>query len=106
MYGLSSGGRAISTAKATKVVRASARVEGDDPKRPRAVHLEGYWEPLDDVRYRVVNNAFIPSPAQQRDASVKNIRVNAEAYARLRKMRRSGESASALVERLAFELTS
>ena len=80
--------------------------QGGARKRPRAVHLEGYWEPLDDVRYRVVNNAFIPSLAQQRDASVKNIRVNAEAYARLRKMRRSGESVSALVERLAFELTS
>ena len=90
--------------KATKVVRAGARVEGDNPRRPRAVHLEGLWEPLDDVRYRVVNNTFIPSPPQPRDDSVKNIRVSKEAYDRLRKLRRPCESVSALVERLAFEL--
>lgn len=57
------------------------------------------------TRYRVVNNTFIPSPPQERkDDGTKTVRISNEAYARLRKKRRPGESVNQAVERLAFEL--
>ncbi len=91
--------------QAVRTVRATALVEGDDPKRPRAIRLDDYWEPLADVRYRPVNNVLIPAPPQERkDDGMKTLRISKEAYARLRKRRRPNESVSQAVERMAFEL--
>lgn len=88
-----------------KTVRATALVEGDDPKRPRAIRLDDYWESLADARYLVVNNVLVPVKLQERkDDGMKSVRISAEAYARLRSKRKSNESVSQAMERMIFEL--
>lgn len=84
-----------------------AVIEGD-LRRPRRIELEP--EPgaaplpgLADGRYMAVGSALVPYTPQARiDDGTKAVRIGAEAYARLRAMRRRGESVSQAMERLIY----
>jgi hypothetical protein len=56
------------------------------------------------LRYRVIGGHLIRYEPQQRvDDGTKSVRISAEAYARLLKMRGPNESASQRLERMLFE---
>ena len=95
---------------ADEKLQVKAIIEGD-PRRPRRIALEplpgaGPLPAMTDRKYIPVNGSLVPFEPQPRmDDGTKLVRISADAYDRLRSLRRRGESASLAMERLIYEAT-
>jgi hypothetical protein len=95
--------------KPKKEMHVVARLEGESAQ-PRAIVIEqqldgrGVEVMPSGLKYKVIGGHLIRYEPQQRaEDGTKSIRISAEAYARLRKMRGLNESVSQCLERMLFE---
>ncbi|MBN2692334.1 MAG: hypothetical protein JXR43_10885 [Burkholderiaceae bacterium] len=95
--------------KPKKEMRVVARLEGASA-RPATIVIEqqldggGVEVMPSGLRYRVLGGHLVRYDPQARaEDGTKSVRISAEAYARLRKMRGPNESVSQRLERMLFE---
>jgi len=95
--------------KPKQEMKVVARLHGSSSK-PESIVIE---QQLDGkavefmpsgLKYKVIGGHLIRyEPQERHDDGMKSVRISAEAYARLRKMRAPNESVSQCLERLLFE---
>ncbi len=95
--------------KPKREMKVVARLEGASA-RPATIVIEqqvggGGVEPMPSgLKYRVIGGHLIRyEPQARQDDGTKSVRISAEAYERLRKLRCPNESVSQCLERMLFE---
>ena len=91
-------------------VRVVAVMRGD-PDQPESIQIEGRQDgkflnglPKSGTKYQAVAGVLVKVVPQQRvEDGTRAVKISAEAYARLRRLRQGGESASQCMERMIFE---
>jgi hypothetical protein len=96
--------------KPKQEMRVVARLEGAS-SRPATIVIEqqidgrGVEVMPSGLKYRTIGGHLIRyEPQARQDDGTKSVRISAEAYARLRKLRGPNESVSQCLERMLFEM--
>ena len=96
--------------KPKKEMHVVARLEGVSA-RPETIVIEhqvgggGVEFMPPGLKYKVIGGHLIRyEPQERKDDGTKSVRISAEAYARLRKLRGPNESVSQCLERMLFEM--
>ena len=91
-------------------VRVVAVMRGD-PDQPESIQIEGRQDgtflkglPKAGTKYQAVAGVLVKVEPQQRvEDGTRTVKISAEAYARLRRLRQGGETASQCMERMIYE---
>uniref|UniRef100_E6PQI5 Uncharacterized protein n=1 Tax=mine drainage metagenome TaxID=410659 RepID=E6PQI5_9ZZZZ len=95
--------------KPDEEVRVVAVMRGD-PNQPESIQIEGRQDgkflnglPKSGTKYQTFAGVLVKVEPQQRvEDGTKTVKISAEAYARLRRLRQRGESASQCMERMIY----